>query len=192
MNEYYSGFYEVTPYDIQHFGILGMKWGVRRYQNADGSYTQEGLRRYRLAEEKYNNANTAYKQAKATGNKASIATAKADRKAAKATMDNAYSHLKLDRKADRGKMLYASGKTVAENNNRNTIINATAGAVALGAKYVYDQKSSDQFGLLTLGQVRNEKLIDIGASAVSALSNITTYRDNSDLRAYYGHTYAKV
>lgn len=30
--------------DLQHHGILGMKWGVRRYQNKDGSYTPTGLR----------------------------------------------------------------------------------------------------------------------------------------------------
>ena len=29
-----------------HFGILGMKWGIRRYQNKDGSLTAAGKKRY--------------------------------------------------------------------------------------------------------------------------------------------------
>lgn len=33
------------PYLI-HSGIKGMKWGVRRYQNPDGSLTDEGMIRY--------------------------------------------------------------------------------------------------------------------------------------------------
>lgn len=31
---------------LEHHGILGQKWGVRRFQNADGSYTTAGKKRY--------------------------------------------------------------------------------------------------------------------------------------------------
>ena len=31
---------------IWHWGVKGMKWGVRRYQNADGSLTDAGKHRY--------------------------------------------------------------------------------------------------------------------------------------------------
>lgn len=31
--------------EIKHYGIPGMKWGVRRYQNEDGTLTALGKRR---------------------------------------------------------------------------------------------------------------------------------------------------
>lgn len=32
--------------ELYHYGVKGMKWGVRRYRNKDGSLTQNGKKRY--------------------------------------------------------------------------------------------------------------------------------------------------
>lgn len=38
--------YIPDPNELYHYGVLGMKWGVRRYQNKDGSLTNAGRRHY--------------------------------------------------------------------------------------------------------------------------------------------------
>lgn len=39
-----------TDDELSHHGILGQKWGVRRYQNADGTLTAEGRKRRNSSE----------------------------------------------------------------------------------------------------------------------------------------------
>lgn len=36
----------MSEYELYHHGILGMHWGIRRYQNKDGSLTAAGRKRY--------------------------------------------------------------------------------------------------------------------------------------------------
>ena len=43
MNLY--GYEFVRESDLIHYGVQGMKWGIRRYQNADGTLTAEGRAR---------------------------------------------------------------------------------------------------------------------------------------------------
>ena len=45
MNDYFAEAINSKEESLEHHGVLGQKWGVRRFQNKDGSLTEEGKRR---------------------------------------------------------------------------------------------------------------------------------------------------
>lgn len=38
--------------DLEHYGLKGQKWGIRKYQNKDGTYTEAGKKRYNREQKK--------------------------------------------------------------------------------------------------------------------------------------------
>lgn len=58
---YYSE--PLSSEELYHHGILGQKWGVRRYQYENGSYTPEGAKRYIKTSGDYQKAKAERKEA---------------------------------------------------------------------------------------------------------------------------------
>lgn len=180
---------------LYHHGILGMKWGVRRYQNKDGSYTKKGLERYRKSEDKYNSAKGAYKSAKAAYksgdvSRREVVNAKKKLKTAKRGLNRSYDSLKNDYLADRGRELYRKGTTITGNQTKIVAITSGTSIAAVVTHNVL--KNSGKSVVTKYGNIPIERLassvIAAGGTAVTTILGIKQRRDAMRLRAYYTHS----
>ena len=172
---------EYTNNELYHYGVKGMKWGVRRYRNYDGSYTKAGVKRFDSSLDKYDKADTRYKNAKAEykknrradGSKTELTNARMRRKEAKKKkqLTKDYKHLKQDKLGDQGKELYSKGKTVSSNNSVTSVMSKIGGMAVSAAAYNY------QTGSLGNQRVTNF-LAGIGAGGL-AVAGLKSVVDNS-------------
>lgn len=100
-------------YELYHHGILGMKWGVRRYQNADGSLTAAGKKRYEASNKELKTAAKKLNRSKTSGSAGDIML--------KANIGRLYKedHDAAARSLREGKMLFRGGKFVANYKDRS-------------------------------------------------------------------------
>lgn len=173
--------------ELYHYGVKGMKWGVRRYQNYDGLYTKRGLQRFRNAESEYDSAKSNADKIKqdykaGTATKQQYKAAKSQLKSAKRAMNDSYKKLKTDNLADKGKQLYAQGKTIGD--TRTKAFYAHLGTA--GGRFVVNKILNSTIGDTKVGQI-SKVAVDIGTIAANVAIGVKSNSDIRKLRAYYGH-----
>ncbi|MBQ8134790.1 MAG: hypothetical protein IJ192_10365 [Clostridia bacterium] len=180
--------------ELYHYGILGMKWGVRRYQNKDGSYTRKGLERYRKSEAEYNSAREKYKSAKSkyksgNGSKQDVEIAKSNLRIAKRGLDKSYDKLKNDYLGDQGKELYRKGKTIKGNEARTIGIVGGSNFAAVAANKLL--QNTGKYISTKYGNIPLDKLvpgvISVGGTATAGILKVKDMYEAKRLRAYYAH-----
>lgn len=127
--------YEQSREELYHHGILNQKWGVRRYQNEDGSLTSLGRKHYgygdavRSASKVMSKASNLAKQAKDAGIDNAIRTAKQIKDTLNDPTDTikAYANKVEDIIADKGNDLY---KYLSNPSDMNAITKKVSRSIA--------------------------------------------------------------
>lgn len=163
-------------HELYHHGVKGMKWGVRRYQNKDGSLTDKGVKRYAkkgYAQDSFrSNKTVAGKVWDAyTGAHKIDASVKYETSSKKKNRERAERYLR-DRENDRTSAKQKAAKVAIKG------AAATAGSLAkLGQAYITDQVFFGGMGTTAC----KEAVRGIGMAAITAY---TMARGGYDIKWY--------
>lgn len=123
---YYVGDIPYGQNELYHHGIKGMKWGVRRYQNPDGSLTTAGKARYNLGRAVSNIGKAASTVGKAVGSayashKAKVAEQRNNKEAAKPKKASELTDQELRQAIDRMRNEKAYNDLIRERSAANSV-----------------------------------------------------------------------
>ncbi len=184
---------------LEHHGIKGQRWGIRRFQNEDGSLTAKGRKRYgsdldindrsrqnvakiRLGEAR-RRLDVAKENSKKTNNDYRVAELKQRERSAKAAVNRS-------KKIDRGAKYAAKGETITGNKFKAGVaVMAASATTKLLTQYLNTRlRDLGDQGRLTAGHVAVAKKINTygsyGIDAIALGYAARQYAKNSDLRAY--------
>lgn len=183
--------------ELMHYGIPGMRWGIRRYQNADGSLTRSGRKRYGIDLDVNDKSRT---------NIARIRKGEAYRRLDSAKANNSTNSMRIadlhgrvrsakrtERKmkaVDKGAKLAAKGQTITGNKIKGMVAlgSASMGSKAFTAFLNMRMSQLSSQGRWTQGhQIVAESLNKIGSYTLQTAAlayNVKKGMDNNNIRAY--------